>query len=92
MDDGVDWGRLRREHERAVGSGPRRAGERKRRLHVRGSKPPLKDSTTVIIDTSTPEEPIRAEIFGAERLEQHGESLALAQRITASPGRGRGSP
>jgi len=36
-----------------------------------------------------PEEPIRAELFSIERLEQHGESLALAQRITASPGRGR---
>ena len=28
-----------------------------------------------------PEEPIRAELFSVERLEQHGESLAAAQRI-----------
>src|SRR5262245_25744455 len=35
------------------------------------------------------EEPIRAELFSAERLEQHGESLALAQRVTTTPGKGR---
>ena len=35
------------------------------------------------------EEPIRAELFGIERLEQHAESLATAQRVTgdAKPGR-----
>jgi len=36
-----------------------------------------------------PEEPIRAELFSVERLEQHGETLAVAQRVTDSPGRGR---
>jgi len=35
------------------------------------------------------DEPIRAELFSVERLEQHGETLAVAQRITAYPGRGR---
>ncbi|MGC2494223.1 GH36-type glycosyl hydrolase domain-containing protein [Candidatus Binatus sp.] len=35
------------------------------------------------------EEPIRAELFSVERLEQHGETLAVAQRVTDSPGRGR---
>ena len=35
------------------------------------------------------EEPIRAELFSSERLEQHGESLALAQRVTATPRKGR---
>ncbi|HET9885444.1 MAG TPA: glucoamylase family protein, partial [Candidatus Binatia bacterium] len=35
------------------------------------------------------EEPIRAELFSSERLEQHGESLALAQRVTTTPRRGR---
>ncbi len=35
------------------------------------------------------EEPIRAELFGAERLEQHGESLAAANRVTEKPIRGR---
>jgi cyclic beta-1,2-glucan synthetase len=35
------------------------------------------------------EEPIRAELFSIERLEQHGESLAVAQRITTSPRKGR---
>ena len=32
--------------------------------------------------------PIRAEIFGVERLEQHAESLAAAQRTTAEPSKG----
>ncbi len=35
------------------------------------------------------EEPIRGEIFGRERLEQHAESLAAAQRVTARPAAGR---
>ena len=35
------------------------------------------------------EEPIRAELFSVERLEQHGETLAVAQRVTEYPGRGR---
>jgi cyclic beta-1,2-glucan synthetase len=35
------------------------------------------------------DEPIRAELFSIERLEQHGETLAVAQRVTAYPGRGR---
>ena len=34
-----------------------------------------------VIFPDTPEEPIRAELFSVERLEQHGESLAAAQRI-----------
>ena len=35
------------------------------------------------------EEPIRAELFSGERLEQHAESLALAQRVTTNPRKGR---
>ncbi|MBK7952151.1 MAG: glycosyl transferase [Deltaproteobacteria bacterium] len=35
------------------------------------------------------EEPIRAEVFSVERLEQHAESLATAQIVTARPTRGR---
>ena len=35
------------------------------------------------------DEPIRAELFSIERLEQHAESLAAAQRVTADPGHGR---
>ncbi|MDB5108478.1 MAG: glycosyl transferase [Candidatus Binatus sp.] len=35
------------------------------------------------------EEPIRAELFSIERLEQHGATLAVAQRITERPGVGR---
>lgn len=41
---------------------------------------------------STPavlEEPIRAELFSSERLEQHGASLAVAQRVAAKPLKGR---
>src|SRR5215831_4527793 len=34
------------------------------------------------------EEPIRAELFSPERLEQHGESLALAQRVNTTPSKG----
>jgi len=36
-----------------------------------------------------PEPLIRGELFGIERLEQHAESLAAAQRITATPESGR---
>jgi len=36
-----------------------------------------------------PEEPIRTELFSVERLEQHAETLAAAQRVTADPRRGR---
>src|SRR5216683_6235083 len=35
------------------------------------------------------EDPIRAELFGIERLEQHAESLAAAQRVMRQSGRGR---
>jgi cyclic beta-1,2-glucan synthetase len=35
------------------------------------------------------EDPIRAELFGIERLEQHAESLAQAQRVLSEPGKGR---
>ena len=35
------------------------------------------------------EEPIRAELFSIERLEQHAESLAAAQRVTTTPRKGR---
>ena len=36
------------------------------------------------------DQPIRAELFSVERLEQHGESLAQAQQITTRSGTGRG--
>ena len=39
--------------------------------------------------TSAREEPIRAELFGIERLEQHAESLAAAERTTQRPTKGR---
>src|SRR5450759_990377 len=35
------------------------------------------------------EEPIRSELFSIERLEQHAESLAAVQRVTAKPAAGR---
>ena len=38
---------------------------------------------------SEPEEPIRAELFSLERLEQHAESLAAAQAVTSKPAEGR---
>jgi len=42
--------------------------------------------TTAAVTAIRPEmdEPIRAEIFGVERLEQHAESLAAAQRTLMS--------
>jgi cyclic beta-1,2-glucan synthetase len=43
-----------------------------------------------VIGAAAPvEEPIRAELFGIERLEQHAESLAAAERPTERPTRGR---
>ena len=42
-----------------------------------------------IAASSHVEEPIRAELFGPERLEQHAESLAAADRVTEKPTRGR---
>ena len=41
------------------------------------------------IARKSPEDPIRAELFGIERLEQHAESLAVAQRVMRQSGRGR---
>ena len=41
------------------------------------------------IARQSPEDPIRAELFGIERLEQHAESLAAAQRVMRQSGRGR---
>ena len=35
------------------------------------------------------EEPIRGELFSGERLEQHAESLAIAQRVTTTSQAGR---
>jgi hypothetical protein len=35
------------------------------------------------------EEPIRSELFSVERLDQHAESLAIAQRVTTRAGAGR---
>src|SRR5512145_1512518 len=49
----------------------------------------LRKNHSEAIALSALEEPIRAELFSAERLEQHGESLALAQRVTTTPRRGR---
>ena len=44
---------------------------------------------TAIAASSQVEEPIRAELFGIERLEQHAESLAAATRTTEKPTKGR---
>src|SRR5512132_268783 len=50
---------------------------------------PLRKNHSGAIAPSALEEPIRAELFSSERLEQHGESLAAAQRVTATPRKGR---
>ncbi|MCJ7627032.1 MAG: hypothetical protein MUO50_01470, partial [Longimicrobiales bacterium] len=44
---------------------------------------------TVIVSPVQWEEPIRAELFGIERLEQHAQSLAEAQGAAAEPFKGR---
>ncbi len=44
-------------------------------------------SSTILLPN--PEEPIRAELFSLERLQQHAESLAAAQAITEEATRGR---
>src|SRR6185503_1482922 len=49
----------------------------------------MKDAAAVIDSPAPVEEPIRAEIFGIERLEQHAESLAGAHRIAGKPPGGR---
>ena len=43
----------------------------------------------ITVAPSRVEEPIRAEIFGIERLEQHAASLAAAQQISEEPSKGR---
>jgi cyclic beta-1,2-glucan synthetase len=43
----------------------------------------------MLLGREATEPPIRAELFGIERLEQHAESLARAQRVTARSRRGR---
>ncbi|KRT75419.1 MAG: glycosyltransferase, cyclic beta-1,2-glucan synthetase [Candidatus Rokubacteria bacterium CSP1-6] len=43
----------------------------------------------MLIARKSLENPIRAEVFGIERLEQHAESLAAAQRVMRHSGRGR---
>src|SRR5206468_2188008 len=43
----------------------------------------------VRIAQQPPDDPIRAELFGIERLEQHAESLAAAQGVMRRSGRGR---
>ncbi|HEU4345192.1 MAG TPA: glycosyl transferase, partial [Candidatus Binatia bacterium] len=49
----------------------------------------LRKNHSEAVALSALEEPIRAELFSAERLEQHGESLAAAQRVTTTPRKGR---
>ena len=44
---------------------------------------------TVVLSSRQWEEPIRAEVFGIERLEKHAESLAAAQQTTQRPSKGR---
>ncbi|MGD8727386.1 MAG: hypothetical protein PVH40_07055, partial [Gemmatimonadales bacterium] len=49
----------------------------------------MTSTADIITFTAPPEQPIRAEVFGIERLEQHAESLAAAQRVTERPERGK---
>ena len=66
-----------------------RTGERKHPLNVPGWELEMR-ATAAVIDRSPPvEEPIRAELFGIERLEEHAESLAAAHHAPGEPSRGR---
>ena len=48
------------------------------------------NATEAVIVAPRPwDEPIRAEVFGTERLERHAESLAAAQRAADKPSRGK---
>ena len=47
----------------------------------------MNQASTILLPD--PEEPIRAELFSLERLEQHAESLAAAQAVTNEVSRGR---
>jgi cyclic beta-1,2-glucan synthetase len=49
----------------------------------------LRKNHSEAVALSEIEEPIRAELFSSERLEQHAESLAVAQRVTTTPRKGR---
>ena len=49
----------------------------------------MRATDAVMVNPPQVDEPIRAEIFGSERLEQHAESLAAAQRTTEKPSKGR---
>jgi cyclic beta-1,2-glucan synthetase len=49
----------------------------------------LRKNHSGAVAPSALEEPIRAELFSAERLEQHAESLAAAQRVSMTPRKGR---
>ncbi len=63
--------------------------------HIRRKHSPLKHSTFRVFRSSRkvfpqdPEEPIRSELFSIERLEEHAESLAVAQRVTEKSAAGR---
>ncbi|HSQ05576.1 MAG TPA: glycosyl transferase, partial [Burkholderiales bacterium] len=49
----------------------------------------FRNKPSAVFELAALEEPIRAELFSVERLEQHGESLAAAQRVTTTPRKGR---
>ena len=49
----------------------------------------MRAGDAAIAAPSPAEEPIRAELFGSERLERHAESLAAATRSTERPSKGR---
>jgi len=48
----------------------------------------MNTNESAVIAVSDVDEPIRAELFGVERLEQHAKSLAAADRVTRDPRRG----
>src|SRR4029450_10667630 len=68
---------------------PRHGSGRRRPLAACRTPAEMRSEDGVVVAPSHSEEPIRAELFGIERLEQHAESLAAAEQATARPTKGR---
>jgi hypothetical protein len=62
---------------------------RKHPLNDPGWMLQLRTATAIVTDAAGPEEPIRAELFGIERLEEHAESLAAAHHSAEKSLKGR---
>jgi cyclic beta-1,2-glucan synthetase len=83
----VQWSAFQPRRETSRGPGLQLAASLRSSPQVR--RRILKAIDTVIGSAAAEEEPIRAELFGIERLEQHALSLAAAHRAAGKPPKGR---